>query len=142
MATWEGALYSGKTRRPSALVLYIMEHVNPGLPKPYWVHWHSIVGKTPWLAIPDHLSGEELDRFYQEPGLEVLSELEKATEDVYRRAVEDAAQWEGGKSCPPITWHQWSHVIPKPYKRKARTHAASFSSCLSSSTHGENSELG
>ena len=50
MATWEGALYGGKTRKPSALVLYIMEHVNPGLPEPYWVHWHNIVGKTPWLA--------------------------------------------------------------------------------------------
>ena len=31
MATREGALYGGKTHKPSALVLYIMEHVNPGL---------------------------------------------------------------------------------------------------------------
>ena len=50
MAAGEGALYSGKTRKPSALVLYIMEHVNPGLPEPYRVHWHNIVGKTLWLA--------------------------------------------------------------------------------------------
>ena len=105
MATWEGALYSGKTRRPSALVLYIMEHVNPGLPKPYRVHWHSIVGKTPWLAVRDHLSGEELDRFYQEPGPEVLSDLEKATEDVYCWAVEDVAQWkEGNQPILPVLY--------------------------------------
>ena len=33
MVAWEGALYGGKTCRPSALVLYIMEHVNLGLPE-------------------------------------------------------------------------------------------------------------
>ena len=102
MATREGALYGGKTCKPSALVLYIMEHVNPGLPEPYRVHWHNIVGKTPWLAFRDHLSGEELERFYQEPGLEDPSELEKATEDMYRQAVEDVAQREGGdQPIPP-----------------------------------------
>ena len=45
------------------------------------------------------------------------------------------------KSCLPIIWYQWCHVTPKPYKRKARTCAASFSSCPSSSTHGQTSEL-
>ena len=94
MAAREGALYGGKTHRPSALVLYIMEHVNPGLPEPYRVHWHNIVGKTPWMAFWEHLDREELQRFYQEPAPDNPSELEKATEDVYRRAVEDAAQWE------------------------------------------------
>ena len=94
MATREGALYGGKTHKSSALVLYIMEHVNPGLPEPYWVHWHNIVGKTPWLAFREHLNREELQRFYQEPELDDPSELEKATKDVYRRVVEDAAQWE------------------------------------------------
>ena len=94
MATREGALYGGKTRKPSALVLYIMEHVNPGLPEPYRVHWHNIVGKTPWLAFWEHLNREELQRFYQEPEPDDPSELEKATKDVYRRVVEDAAQWE------------------------------------------------
>ena len=34
MATKEGALYGGKTHKPSALVLYIMEHVNQSLPEP------------------------------------------------------------------------------------------------------------
>ena len=102
MATREGALYGGKTRKPSALVLYIMEHVNPGLPEPYRVHWHNIVGKTPWLAFWDTLNGEELQRFYQEPEPKDPSELEKATEDVYRRAVEDAAQREGvDRPIPP-----------------------------------------
>ena len=43
MATQEGALYGWKTHKPSALVLYIMEHVNPVLPEPYRVHWHNIV---------------------------------------------------------------------------------------------------
>ena len=46
------------------------------------------------------------------------------------------------KSCLPITWCQWCHMTPKPYKRKARTCAASFLSCPSSSTHGQTSELG
>ena len=32
MIALEGALFGGRTRQPSALVLYIMEHVNPGLP--------------------------------------------------------------------------------------------------------------
>ena len=95
MATRKGALYGGKTHKPSALVLYIMEHVNPGLSEPYQVHWHNIVGKTPWLVFRETLNGEELQRFYQEPEQEDPSELEKATEDVYHRAVEDAAQWEG-----------------------------------------------
>ena len=95
MATREGALYGGKTRKPSALVLYIMEHVNSGLPEPYQVHWPNIVGKTPWLAFWESLNGEELQRFYQELELDDPSELEKATEDVYHRAVEDTAQWEG-----------------------------------------------
>ena len=54
MAAQEGTLYGGKTRRPSALVLYIMEHVNPGLPELYRVQWHNIVGKTPWLATQNH----------------------------------------------------------------------------------------
>ena len=31
MAAREGALYGRRTQRPSALVLYIIEHVNPGL---------------------------------------------------------------------------------------------------------------
>ena len=102
MATREGALYGGKTRKPSALVLYIMEHVNPGLPEPYWVHWHNIVGKTPWLAFRETLNGEELQWFYQEPEPDNPSELEKATEDVYCRAVEDAAQQEGvDRPIPP-----------------------------------------
>ena len=50
----------------------------------------------------DHLSEEELCHFYQEPGPEVSSELELATEDVYRWGVEDAAQWElGNQPVPP-----------------------------------------
>ena len=31
MVAWEGALFGGRTYQPSALVHYIMEHVNPGL---------------------------------------------------------------------------------------------------------------
>ena len=102
MAAREGVLYGGKTRKPSALVLYIMEHVNPGLPEPYRVHWHNIVGKTLWLAFQEHLNGEELQRFYQEPEPDDPLELEKATEDVYCQAVEDAAQREGvDRPIPP-----------------------------------------
>ena len=47
--------------------------------------------------------GWNLIRFYQEPAPEVLSELEKATEDVYRRVVEDAAKWEGGNQPIPLS---------------------------------------
>ena len=71
-----------------------MEHVNPGLPEPYRVHWPNIVGKTLWLAFQDHLSGDELKRFYQELGPDDPSGLEQATEDVCRRVDEDAAQRE------------------------------------------------
>ena len=56
MAAWEGALYGGKTRQPRALILYIMEHINPALLEHYQVQWHNIVGKTPWLTARDHLS--------------------------------------------------------------------------------------
>ena len=63
MAACEGALYSGKTHRPSAFVLYIMVHVNPGLPEHYRVEWFNIVGKTPWLAARDHLSPDEFHHF-------------------------------------------------------------------------------
>ena len=96
MAAREGALYGGKTRRPSALVLYIMAHVNPGLPEHYRVEWHNIVGKTPWLATQNHLSQDEFHHFYREPGLDIPSELELAMGDAYHRSVEDAAQRESG----------------------------------------------
>ena len=102
MAAQEGALYGGKTWWPSALVLYIMVHVNPGLPEHYWVQWHNIVGKMPWLAAWNHLSQDELHCFYQELDLDTPLELEWVTEDVYHRQVEDAAQREsGGHSLPP-----------------------------------------
>ena len=94
MVAQEGTLYGGKTWRPSALVLYIMEHVNLGLPEYYQVQWHNIVGKTPWLTTRDHLSEDKLHRYYQELGLDNPSELEQALEDVYHWAVEDAAQRE------------------------------------------------
>ena len=102
MVAREGTLYGGKTQRPSALVLYIMEHVNPGLPEHYRVQWHNIIRKTLWLAAQDHLSEDELCCYYQELGPDNLSELEWATEDVYHQAVEDAAQRElGDQQIPP-----------------------------------------
>ena len=52
------------------------------------------MGKTPWLAFRDHLSGDELERFYQEPGPDDPLELEQATEDMCRQADEDVAQRE------------------------------------------------
>ena len=119
MATQEGALYGGKTRKPSALVLNIMEHVNPGLPEPYWVHWPNIVEKTPWLAFWDHLSRDELKQFYQEPGPDDPSELEQATEDVCHWADEDVAQWEElDRPIPPScadkaqTWNSPGVQLP------------------------------
>ena len=103
MAAREGALYGGRTWRPSALILYIMERANPGLQEPYRVQWHNIVGKTPWLAARNHLRQDELCHFYQELGPDNLSELEQVTEDVYRWQVEDAAQRESGDHPLPLS---------------------------------------
>ena len=83
MATWEGALYGGSVHRPSALVLYIMERVNPGLPEHLRVEWLSIVGSTPWLAARDHMTLENKDRFNNEPLSDLATDLEVATEEVY-----------------------------------------------------------
>ena len=59
----ESALYSGRIHWPSALVLYIMERVNSGLPEHFQVEWPSIVGSTPWLIAWDHMTREDQDRF-------------------------------------------------------------------------------
>ena len=74
MATREGALYSGRTRWPSALVKYIMECVNPGLLEHFQVEWPSIVGSTPWLIARDHMTQEDWDRFNNEPLSAVASD--------------------------------------------------------------------
>ena len=92
MVAWEGALFSGRTRQPSALVLYIMEHVNPGLPEGFRVEWPSIVGSTPWLISRNHMSQEELDRFYSEPLLTVPSDLEVAMEEVNDKGCRESTQ--------------------------------------------------
>ena len=83
MATQEGALYGRRVHRPSALVLYIMECVNPGLPEHFQVEWLSIMGSTPWLAARDHMTPEDKDRFNNEPLSDVATDLEVATEEVY-----------------------------------------------------------
>ena len=92
MATQEGALYGGRVRRPSALVLYIMERVNPGLLEHFWVEWPSIVGSTPWLAARDHMTPEDKDRFNNEPLSDMATDLEVATEEVYERHIWERAQ--------------------------------------------------
>ena len=92
MAAREGALYGGRVRRPSALVLYIMERVNPGLPKDFWVEWPSIVGSTPWLAARDHMTPEDKDRFNNEALSDLAMDLEVATEEVYECNVRERAQ--------------------------------------------------
>ena len=50
VAILEGNLFGGHTQRPSAMVLYIMAQVNPGLEEGFHVKWASIVG-TP-LGLP------------------------------------------------------------------------------------------
>ena len=92
MAAWEGALYGGRVRRPSALVLYIMERVNPGLPEHFQVEWPSIMGSTPWLAAWDHMTPEDKDRFNNEPLLDLATDLEVAMEEVYEQHVRERAQ--------------------------------------------------
>ena len=118
MAAREGALYGGRTWRPSALILYIMEHVNPGLPEHYRVQWPNIVAKTPWLTARNHLSKDEFHRFYQEPGPDTPLELEQATEDVYRQQVEDEAQRESDGHSLPLSCADgaeiWNSPGPQP----------------------------
>ena len=92
MIAREGALFGGRTHQPSALVLYIMEHVNPGLPEGFWVEWPSIVGSTPWLISRNHMSQEELDCFYSEPPPTVPSDLEVAMEEVHDKGCWESAQ--------------------------------------------------
>ena len=92
MAAREGALYGRRVRRPSALVLYIMECVNPGLPEHFRVEWPSIVGSTPWLAAWDHMTPENKDRFKNEPLSDLAKDLEVATEEVYERHIRERAQ--------------------------------------------------
>ena len=92
MVALEGALFSGKTSQPSALVHYIIEHVNLGLPEGFRVEWPSIVGSTPWLISQNHMSREELDRFYSEPPQTVPSDLEVAMEEVHDKECRESAQ--------------------------------------------------
>ena len=92
MVAPKGALFGGKTCQPSALVLYIMEHVNPGLHEGFRVEWPSIVGSTPWLIFRNHMSQEELDLFYSEPPPTVPSDLEVAMEEVHDKGCRESAQ--------------------------------------------------
>ena len=92
MATWQGALYSRRVHRPSALVLYIMECVNPGLPEYFRVEWPSIMGSTPWLAARDHMTPENKDRFNNEPLSDLATDFEVATEEVYESHIQERAQ--------------------------------------------------
>ena len=101
MAIWEGALFGGKTCQSSALVLHIMDLVNPGLLEHFRVEWTSIVGSTPWLAAREHMTKEELEWFYNELTPDVSSELEVAMEEVYIRACEDATRRECGNQPVP-----------------------------------------
>ena len=113
MAAWEGALYSGKTRWPSALVLYIMKHVNPGLPEHFRVEWPSIVGSTPWLIAQSHMTQEELDWFYSKPPLTVVSDLEVAMEEVYDWECQDSAQRTGSdQPIPPSRTEDTPQDLP------------------------------
>ena len=92
MVAREGALFGRKTRQPSALVLYIMEHVNLGLKEGFRVEWPSIVGSTPWLISWNDMSQEELDRFYSEPPPTVPSDLEVAMEEVHDKGCWESTQ--------------------------------------------------
>ena len=101
MVIWEGKLFGGKTWWPSALLLYIMNRVNQGLPEHFRVEWMTTVGSTPGLATHSHLSEEDMQWFYDEPALEVSSELELAIDDVWCHTLEDAAQWESDNQPVP-----------------------------------------
>ena len=110
MIAREGALFSGRTRQPSAPVLYIMEHVNLGLPEGFRVEWPSIVGCTPWLISRNHMNQEELDRFYSEPLPTEPSDLEVAMEEVHDKGCRESTQ----RTDQPIPPSRVEEVPPEP----------------------------
>ena len=110
MVAWEGVLFGGKTHQPSALVLYIMKHVNPGLPEGFRVEWPSIVGSTPWLIFRNHMHQEELDHFYSEPLPTEPSDLEVAMEEVHDKGCRESAQ----RTDQPIPPSRVEEVPPEP----------------------------
>ena len=110
MIAREGVLFGGRTCQPSALVLYIMENVNPGLPEGFWVEWPSIVGSTPWLISRNHISQEELDRFYSEPPPTEPSDLEVAMEEVHNKGCKESAQ----RTDQPIPPSRAEEAPPEP----------------------------
>ena len=113
MTAQEGALYGRRTRWPSALVLYIMDRVNPGLPEHFRVEWPSIVGSTPWLMAWEHMTKEDLDWFYSEPPPDMVSELEAAMEEVYNRGCEESARMEGrDQPIPPSRAEEQARDLP------------------------------
>ena len=110
MIAREGALFGGRTRQPSALVLYIMEHMNPGLLEGFQVEWPSIVGSTPWLISRNHMNQEELDRFYSEPPLTEASDLEVAMEEVHDKGCRESTQ----RTDQPIPPSRVEEAPPEP----------------------------
>ena len=110
MIAQEGALFGGRTRQPSALVLYIMEHVNLGLPESFRVEWPSIVGSTPWLISWNHMNQEELDRFYIEPPQTEPSDLEVAMEEVHDKGCQESTQ----RTDQPIPPSRVEEAPPEP----------------------------
>ena len=128
MVAREGALYGGKTHWPSALVLYIMEHVNPGLPEGFRMQWPSIVGSTPWLISWNHMSREELDWFYSEPLPTVPSDLEVAMEEVHDKECQDSARrTSSDQPIPPSRCRRnasgtTGHTVPGHRRGSAITH--------------------
>ena len=104
MAILEGNLFGGCTQRPSTMVLYIMARVNLGLDEGFCIEWASIVGNTPWLATRQHANEQELQQFYNEPALDMPSELELATEDVWHCIMEEAAWMDSGNQSVAPSW--------------------------------------
>ena len=110
MIAGEGALFGRRTHQPSALVLYIMENVNPGLLEGFLVEWPSIVGSTPWLISQNHMSQEELDRFYSEPPPTEPSDLEVVMEEVHDKGCWESAQ----RTNQPIPPSRAEEAPPEP----------------------------
>ena len=110
MIAREWALFGRRTRQPSALVLYIMEHVNPGLPESSRVEWPSIVGSTPWLISWNHMNQEELDCFYSEPPPTEPSDLEVAMEEVHDKGCWESAQ----RTNQPVPPSRAEEAPPEP----------------------------
>ena len=103
----DGALNGGRVRPTSALARYVMDKLNPVLPKDLTITWDQVVERTPWVRRRLNCTEEESRIILRQP-IPVpgeATELELATEAYYKRQVVEeftaAAEASSQRSAPP-----------------------------------------